>query len=273
MNPSQVVLISGCSSGIGLALAQRLVVAGATVYAGLRDLRQADALPGAKAIRLDVTRPEEITAAVAHIEQEAGRLDTLINNAGVHAIGPWEVVPTQIVRQVFEVNFFGALELTRSVLPVMRRQREGIIVMVSSLSAQVALPGSGVYSASKFALEAFAESLAYEVRPWNIHIKIMSPGGYRTGLDARAWRSAVADGPYALMQAQLMQPGGSSSGDAEDAAERIIQALQDKSEQLHYPLDETARLVFKTLKHDSESEREHLLRAASGLGWWIDRRE
>src|ERR1700730_7678393 len=115
VSPPQTICISGCSSGLGLALAERLAQQGALIYAGLRDLRDAKRLPeGARPLRLDVTKEEEIAAAVASMERQSGGVDVLINNAGSHAIGPWEVVPAEVVRQTFEVNFFGAVALTKA---------------------------------------------------------------------------------------------------------------------------------------------------------------
>lgn len=270
MHHSSVICITGCSSGIGRALASRLAAQGATVYAGMRDLQAAPTLDEARPLQLDVTRPDQIAQAIGTIERQCGRLDVLINNAGVNAAGPWELVPAEIARRIFDVNFFGAVEVTKAALPLMRTQASGHIVMISSLSALIALPTGGVYAASKAALEGFAESLSYEVRPWNIRISIVNPGAYATGLDTRAWRPPAAGGPYASL---LGSPGGkntSRASTAERAAERIIAVVNDSSEGLRHPLDDTARRVFHTLNWQTDRDRERIAREVSGLGWWLD---
>lgn len=267
---SRVICISGCASGIGRALALRLAEQGATVYAGMRELSTAPVLNGVRALQLDVTLPGQITRAMAVIARECGKLDVLINNAGVNALGPWELVPAEIVRRTFEVNFFGAVELTKAALPLMRRQRAGHVLVISSLSALVALPAGGVYAASKAALEAFAESLSYEVRRWNIRVSIVNPAGYASGLQAAAWRPGTAEGPYASLVDALGTQRHSAECGAEQAAARIIGLLSGRGERLRHPLDETARRVFGRLNWENGREREQIARDASGLGWWLD---
>jgi NAD(P)-dependent dehydrogenase (short-subunit alcohol dehydrogenase family) len=274
MGRNEVICISGCSSGIGRALAERLAARGATVYAGMRDLQTAPQLAGIHPLQLDVTRPEQICAALATIEQRSGRLDVLINNAGINAIGPWEIIPTEVVTRVFDVNFFGAVALTKAALPLMRQQRDGTIVMISSLSAHIALPTGGAYAASKFALDAFAESLSYEVERWNIRVMSLSPAGYDTGLDAGTWRpSADSCGPYTPLLDAMQARSGTGAGTAQDAADRVIAALDDRSGRLRLPLDETGREVFRMLGLESAAAREAIIRKASGLAWWFDRHE
>ena len=248
----------------------RLAEQGATVYAGMRELRTAPTLSGVRALQLDVTIPGQIAGAMDVIARECARLDVLINNAGVNTLGPWELVPAAIIRRTFEVNFVGAVELTKAALPLMRAQRAGHVLVVSSLSALVALPAGGVYAASKAALEAFAESLSYEVRRWNIRVSIVNPAGYATGLQAGAWRPHAADGPYASLVDSLGTQRRSAACDAEQAAARIIGLLDDQGECLRHPLDETARRVFGRLNWESGREREQIARDASGLGWWLD---
>ena len=276
MSRREVICISGCSSGIGYALAERLAARGTIVYAGVRDPASAPRIALARALQLDVTRSEEIAAAVARIEREVGSMDVLINNAATNAIGPWEATPGEVIQHVFAVNFFGAVNLTKAVLPMMRRQRSGRIVMVSSLSALIALPLAGAYAASKAALEAFAESLSYEVKPWNIHLSLLNPGGYATGLDSRAWRPARETlGDYSPLDAHLRAPAAASAGGSEDAAERIIAAMNERSDRLRRPLDATGHWVFRTLRldGDAESDRDSILRKVSGLEWWFGPRK
>ena len=270
MADPRVVCISGCSSGLGLALAEQCVARGDVVYAGLRDLADRSRLPSAaRALRLDVTNADDIAAALATVEREFGRLDVLINNAGTCVEGPWELVPSAMLRKVFDINFFGAVELTQAMLPLLRRHSGGSIVMISSLSGIVSLPTDGAYSASKFALEAFAESLSYEVKRWNIRVVVINPGGYSTELLSKAWRpNADAFGVYRELMQHL--PSKRGSGKPKDAATAILAAIDDRTGPLHYSLDDVGRYVFRTLGIDDASQREALVRKASGLAWWID---
>jgi NAD(P)-dependent dehydrogenase (short-subunit alcohol dehydrogenase family) len=183
-----------------------------------------------------------------------------------------ELIPAEIVTRIFAVNFFGAVELTRAALPLMRQQLGGTILMISSLSAHIALPLGGAYAASKFALDAFAESLSYEVRPWKIKVLSVSPGGYETGLDAKAWRLPAAScGPYAPLCETINARSGVGAGTAYDAADGVIAALDAHDSRLRHPLDETGREVFRMLGLENESAREAIVRKASGLAWWFDR--
>ncbi len=271
MTEPRTVLISGCSSGLGLALARRLQSSGWNVYAGIRNPQDASQLPaGATPVTLDVTNDEQVASAVSRIQNETGRLDALINNAGVNAIGPWEVVPLETVRAVMEVNFFGALRLTRAALPLMRRRAAGTVVMVSSLSSLIGLPGDGVYAASKFALEGFAESLSHEVKRWNIRVVIANPGGYATELARKAWRPQRSQaGDYAPLVDELLS-AGAGEGNPDDAAGQIVALLERQQTDLRNPLDATARMVFSVLGFDRQAERHSLARNASGLAWWSD---
>ena len=269
MSQPRVVCVSGSSSGLGRELAAQLAGRGETVYGGFRDLADAPRLPkGVRPLRLDVTRTDDIAAAAKAIEREAGRLDVLINNAGAYAIGPWEVVPDEVLRRLFEVNFFGAVALTKAMLPLLRRHG-GRIVIISSLSGLVARPTDGAYAASKFALEGFAESLAYEVRRWNIKITIVNPGGYATDLMRKAWLPpSGAGGPYEPLLERLAVQAG--AGNAESAAQAILAASDDPNAPLRNAIDDMGRKVFRTLGLDRPVERDALVRSASGVEWWID---
>ncbi len=173
---SKVVLISGSTGGVGEAAVQSFHERGWIVFAGYREKAPKRELHQVYDIPLDVTKPEEIDAAVAAILRQEGRIDALVNNAGYALAGVEEVVTIDEARHQFEVNFFGALGLIQAVLPSMREKKSGHIINVSSTSGFRALPGLGLYAASKFALEGLSESLAATLSPWNIRVSIVEPG-------------------------------------------------------------------------------------------------
>lgn len=165
---------------------------GHTVYAGLRDLQTAEEqlVPQSRGlditpVQLDVTKADEQQAVVERILAEQGRIDGLVNNAGIGLGGFLEDVEEDEIRRVFEVNVFGLWSLTKAVLPSMRAQRSGQIVMVSSMSGRMAFPGLGVYAASKHALEGMSEAWYHELRHWGIHVSLVEPGAYATDIWTR----------------------------------------------------------------------------------------
>ncbi|MFA6915973.1 MAG: SDR family oxidoreductase [Parachlamydiales bacterium] len=174
----KVVLISGASKGIGLATAKEFHAKGWKVWAGYRTSvpHELSALKDMRFCRLDVTDEKLVHSVVEEILANEGRIDALINNAGYGLIGVEESVTIEEAKQVFDVNYFGALRLTQAVLPTMRKQKSGSIVNISSGVGVHALPGFGLYSASKFALEAMTESLAATVAHWNIKVSVVEPG-------------------------------------------------------------------------------------------------
>lgn len=190
MSGPRTWLISGASGGIGRAIAVAALAQGDTVFAGLRKAEQfADyerLAPGrALPLQLDVTRDADVQAAARRLEAH-GRLDLLVNNAGIGMIGAVEESTLEQVRALFEINFFGALRLTQALLPQLRRQRAGHIVNISSGVGLSAFPGMGPYSASKHALEGLSESLAGEVAALGIKVSLVEPGAIRTGFTGAA---------------------------------------------------------------------------------------
>ena len=183
---SSVVLITGCSTGIGRATASHLASRGYTVIATARRVEDlADlAAAGCRTLPLDVTDEASMRAAVDAVEAAHGRIDVLVNNAGYSQSGAVESVPLARTRAQFETNVFGPLRLTQLVLPGMRRRRAGRIVNVSSMGGRLVFPGGGVYHASKYALEALSDALRYELRPFGIAVVLIEPGLIRTNFAA-----------------------------------------------------------------------------------------
>lgn len=181
------VVVTGASSGIGAATAARLIQAGYRVFAGYRSREDAGPLRevGAVPVRIDVTDVETLSQARAVVDRERrdGPLAGLVNNAGVPAAGPLELVPLEEVRRAFEVNVIGVLATTQAFLPALRRSG-GRVVMLSSISARLPMPFAGPYAASKFALEAMSDCLRRELAPSGVDVVVLQPGAIRTAI----WR-------------------------------------------------------------------------------------
>jgi NAD(P)-dependent dehydrogenase (short-subunit alcohol dehydrogenase family) len=177
----KVVLITGASSGIGRACAEHLAARGWRVFAGQR---RPTAMDRVEAVELDVNDEASIARAVAEVVQKAGRLDAVVNNAGNAYMGSVEDTSIDEARAQLETNFFGVLRVCRAVLPQLRAQGGGRIVNISSLAGVLGLPFSGLYSASKFALEGMTESLRLETRGFGVHVSLVEPGDFDTGLPA-----------------------------------------------------------------------------------------
>jgi NAD(P)-dependent dehydrogenase (short-subunit alcohol dehydrogenase family) len=205
----EVVLITGCSSGIGRAAAIRLHEAGLQVYATARRAGTlADlASRGIRTLALDVTDETSMTRAVAAVEADAGAVSVLINNAGYGLYGPVEQQPMEEIRRQFETNFFGLVRLTQLVLPGMRRRRGGRILNVSSMGGRATLPGGAFYHASKYAVEALSDALRMEVAQFGIDVVLIEPGPVKT-----PWNEvAAASLSTAVPGAPDAGPGGSDA--------------------------------------------------------------
>jgi NAD(P)-dependent dehydrogenase (short-subunit alcohol dehydrogenase family) len=170
----KTVLITGCSSGYGLETARHFHAQGWKVFATMRTPRE-DVLPRSDRLRvlaLDVTKPETIAAAL----EASGPIDVLVNNAGIGVVGAFEATPMSTVREVFETNTFGVMAMTQAVLPQFRARRFGVVVNVTSSVTLVRTPLAAAYTASKMAIEGFTGSLALELEPFNVLVKLVEPG-------------------------------------------------------------------------------------------------
>ena len=200
---SKAVLITGCSTGIGRATAERLARAGMTVYASARRPESIEDLEerGCKTLALDVTDEQSMRAAVEQVEQAEGAVGALVNNAGYSQSGAIESVRLDDVRRQFETNVFGLLRMCQLVLPGMRRQHYGRIVNISSMGGKLVFPGGGAYHATKFAVEAISDAMRFEVRGFGVHVVVIEPGLIKTEFGTAASSSIETgtdrDGPYA----------------------------------------------------------------------------
>ena len=177
-----VILITGISSGFGLAMARQLSADGHTVYGTVR--RDVEEIPGVHYLRADVRDTASVQAAVAAVLAAEGRIDVLINNAGMGIGGPVEFAPEEDIKLQMDTNFMGQVRFTQAVLPAMRRQGRGKILCFSSIGGVMGLPFQGFYSASKFAIEGFCEALQIEVRRHGIQVVLIEPGDFSTGFTA-----------------------------------------------------------------------------------------
>lgn len=228
-------LITGASSGLGKALAEHVLAHGDQALVTASSTKATTELASrhpesALAVKLDVTDAEDRVAAVRAAEERFGGIDVLVNNAAIDFIGALEEQREIDYRRLFEVNFFGAVALTRAVLPGMRARRSGIIVNVSSMDGLASLPANGYYSASKFALEGFTEALWQEIEPIGLKAMIIQPGSFRTGIEKRTTASGDAIEDYADTAGAFRTMMNTLSpdmfpGDPERAAEAIFDAV------------------------------------------------
>jgi NADP-dependent 3-hydroxy acid dehydrogenase YdfG len=180
---SKVVLITGCSTGIGRDLAQKLTQAGYTVAATARNVESLEDLDAALKLPLDVTQTESVRSAVACVIQRFGRIDVLVNNAGYSQIGAIEELQDSQIQQMYDVNVFGVVRMIRAVAPYMREKKSGQIINIGSISGKLVTPANGAYSSTKFALEAISDALRLELEPFHIQVVLIEPGAIKTNFD------------------------------------------------------------------------------------------
>ena len=254
----RVVLITGCSTGIGEATARQLHDAGLTVYATARRLQALDALAdrGLGTLALDVTDEASMSAAVDEVVAREGRVDVLVNNAGYGLYGPVEQVPMDEVRRQFETNVFGLVRMTQLVLPHMREHRAGRILNVSSMGGRTTLPGGAFYHATKHAVEALSDALRFEVRPFGIDVVLIEPGPVKTAWNdvsaasvADATAPAEGDDPYLTFKNAVAGAFGSVTegpmsrlvSDADDIAKVMVRAVTARRPRTRYLINPIAR--------------------------------
>jgi NAD(P)-dependent dehydrogenase (short-subunit alcohol dehydrogenase family) len=234
----KTVLITGCSSGYGLETARHFHAQGWNVIATMRTPR-ADVLPTSERLRvlaLDVTKPESIAAAI----KAAGPIDVLVNNAGLGLFGAFEVTPMATVREIFETNTFGMMAMTQAVLPQFRARQSGLVINVTSTVTLAPMPLVAAYTASKTAIEGFTASLALELEPFKVRVKLVEPG-YGPGTQFTANGAQRMEGlipeayaPFAQsVFAALGQPAAVTT--AADVAEAVWRAANDPAATLRYP--------------------------------------
>jgi NAD(P)-dependent dehydrogenase (short-subunit alcohol dehydrogenase family) len=234
----KTILITGCSSGYGRATALHFAEQGWSVVATMR--QPSDSLPESDRLRvlpLDVTDPSSVVHAIRETLQQFGSLDVVVNNAGIGLLAAFEATPERTIRELFETNVFGAMAVTRAVVPHFRERGAGIVVNVTSSVGILPMPLVSAYTASKFALEGFTESLAYELSSFGVRAKIVEPGyGPTTGFTAKSPRAdGLLPGPYAVYADQLMRGLASAkTTTGVDVARAVWLAATDGTDRLRY---------------------------------------
>ncbi len=252
MEDQKVVLISGCSTGIGFETALLLAHHGYRVFATMRDLKKTRPLKEASAglpveiLQLDVDKFPSVKRAIAAIVKKAGRIDVLVNNAGWGAFGALEEFSDEEIRAQYETNVFGLLRVTRAVLPVMRAQKSGRILHIGSLAGKMTFAGIGLYCSSKYAVEAITESLRLEVRPFNIQVAVVEPGNIKTPFKVNRRKAKIFLEKKSVYQSVLERvlyfgdhPPSSAPG-PNRVAKAILKALRSSRMAVRYPVGRDA---------------------------------
>ncbi|MDE3739876.1 MULTISPECIES: SDR family oxidoreductase [Pseudomonas] len=268
---SQTVLITGASSGFGLHSAKLFAREGWNVVATMRDVRAGEELTDVGNVlvtRLDVQEAASIHEAIAAGIERFGGIDVLVNNAGFSLYGVFESLTPEKIREQFDVNLFGVMDVTRAILPHFRTRKRGTLINISSGAGVFGLPMISAYNASKFALEGFSESLSYELLSQNILVKLVEPGGVLdTKFSARlAAEASQVDTPedYAgfVAAAERVFDGlrANRLASSEDVARVILQAANDRSDRLRYVATEDIQPLVRARRETSEEAYMALMR-------------
>lgn len=275
----RVVLITGGSSGLGLATAHWLTDRGYRVYAGsrrgtveascasavdevraprgaprIRDVRRGERVARGALVplRLDVDEDASVRTAVDRVMAAAGRLDVVLNCAGIGLAGALEDTPVEAVRAMFETNLVGTHRVCRGVLPIMRRQGSGLIVNVGSMAGVLALPFQGIYAATKFALEGYSDALATEVRAFGVRVVLVQPGDFRTGFTAARRAMVPESSPYAAQanHAGVIADRDEAAGLDPDRFARLVERIIEcPRPRARYVIGPASERLLMTLRH------------------------
>lgn len=257
----KVVVITGGSSGIGKSVGEFLSDKGFTVYGTSRNPERItnSRFP---LLALDVRNKESIQKAFAEVIAKSGRIDVVINNAGVGITGPIEEIPTEEIRNNFETNFFGPIEVMKAALPQMRAQKSGLIINITSIAAYMGLPYRGIYSASKGALELITEAIRMEVKSFGIHITNVAPGDFATNIASGRYHAPLISGssyeiPYGNTL-KMMDEHVDSGSNPNEMAEAIYKIIQTPNPKIHYKIGvfmQKFSIVLKRILPDKVYEK------------------
>ena len=263
-----VAVVTGSSSGIGLATSLALSKNGYRTYATMRNLAKRDSIQSVadkqhlsiRVVQLDVTDENLINNAIQSILSESGRIDLLVNNAGYVLTGAFEDIGIDEIKALYETNVFGVIRVTQAVLPIMRKQGSGRIINISSGAGRVGYPGDSAYVSSKFALEGLSESMAFEVEQFGIKTVLVEPGFIRTSIGeniAIAKKSQRPNSTYSQMMQRMSSYRGKMLENAPDAdlvADVVLEAATAKEPNLRYLAGKDVQQMVAAKKSMSDEE-------------------
>ena len=281
INRTKVAIVTGSSSGIGFETSLLLARNGFFTYATMRNLDKSDRINELKqkerlpleVLKLDVTDDKSVNEAIDKIANEQGRIDVLVNNAGYALVGPLEELSIQEFKEQFETNVFGVIRVTQSVLPIMRKQRHGTIVNISSIAGRIGFPLTSAYVSSKFALEGLSESIAYELEQFGINVILVEPGVIKTNFDNNlkigkgvsiASTANDHNSPYAdITQRRIagFKPRFENGLPPIEVAKAILNAITSKNipQELRYLVGNDAFKLMEIRKNKSDGEFRRLV--------------
>lgn len=235
---SKVVFITGGSSGIGKSIGEFLHERNYIVYGTSRNPERYLSSSQIPLLALDVNNTESIDKAIQEVLLKEGRIDVLINNAGIGITGPLEETPTEEIKKAFETNVFGPLEVMKAVLPSMRKQGSGFIINVTSIAGYMGLPYRGIYSATKGSLGIISEAYRMEVQPFGIEITTIAPGDFATNIAAGRYHAPVLEGsPYGSSYRetlQMMNEHVDHGSDPVEMAKMVLKIMETRQPKVHY---------------------------------------
>ncbi len=259
---NKVVLITGGSSGIGKSIGLYLTEKGFIVYGTSRNPDRFKDFKDFTLLQLDVSDTQSIVSAVEIIKQKHGHLDILVNNAGAGITGPIEEIPEEEIVRNFTTNYFGPINVTKAVLPLMREQGSGVVINITSIAAYMGLPYRGIYSASKAALEMTTEAWRMELKSFNIEMTNIAPGDFATNIAAGRYHAPVIEGsPYEKPYGdtlRLMDDHVDSGGDPLEMAKTVYNVINTSRPKVHYKVGafmQKFSIVLKRILPDRAYEK------------------
>jgi NAD(P)-dependent dehydrogenase (short-subunit alcohol dehydrogenase family) len=273
MLANQVAIVTGSSSGIGMDTAVTLARNGFLTYATVRNMEKSSIVKTAaekeklpiKVVHLDVTDDQSVNNAIRTIDSEDGRIDVLVNNAGYGLVGAFEDLSIDEIKNQYETNVFGLMRVTQAVLPIMRRQKSGIIVNVSSGAGLFGYPGGSAYVSTKFAVEGLSESISYELGPFGIKVVLIEPGFIKTNF-ANAMligkKAQDLNSPYSKMMQRMQANSGEMTKNASPVdvvSKAILEAVTNKSPNLRYLAGRDVETWAASKKTMSDAEFQNMM--------------
>jgi NAD(P)-dependent dehydrogenase (short-subunit alcohol dehydrogenase family) len=272
----KVALVTGSSRGIGFVTSTTLARNGFLTYASMRNLDKEkeirlvvdkEKIP-LKTIQLDVTDSNSVDNAIKSIMEQSGRIDVLVNNAGYGLVGAFEELGMEEIKQQYETNLFGVMRVTQAVLPIMRKQKSGIIVNMSSGAGRFGYPNGSAYVSTKFALEGLSESIAYEVEPFGIKIVLVEPGFVRTNFsNVVAKKSQSTNSQYSKMTEKMaasIEQMKLKSSPPELVANVVLEVVTSKNPNLRYLAGKDVEKWMEQKKNMSDEQFFSMIKQSLG---------